>query len=155
MKKCLVAGTLIFTRDGKRVLLIRHRKLGVWIYPGGHLEKSETPLECAIREAKEETGASFNVISTSSVDIQSSAVKTMPQPLIIMNEIVPYKMAPHQHFDIIYLGVADKMKIRKNNESTECRWVEKDKIVSLETYENVKRIIEYGFEIYRHLSKKW
>ena len=65
MKKCIVAGVLIFSEDGRKVLLVKHRKLGIWIYPGGHIEKSENPLECAIRESKEETGASFEILSTS------------------------------------------------------------------------------------------
>ena len=29
---------------------------GVWSIPGGHMEKSESPLNCAMRELQEETG---------------------------------------------------------------------------------------------------
>ena len=45
-------------RDG-RVLLMRRNKepnLGLWVAPGGKLEKDEAPFECAIRELREETG---------------------------------------------------------------------------------------------------
>lgn len=39
-----------------RVLLIRHKKLGLWLPVGGEMEPNETPLEAAQRELKEETG---------------------------------------------------------------------------------------------------
>ena len=35
--------------EGK-VLLHRHRKLGMWLPPGGHIEKVELPDEAAVRE---------------------------------------------------------------------------------------------------------
>ncbi|MDE2143958.1 MAG: NUDIX domain-containing protein, partial [Elusimicrobia bacterium] len=42
-------------REGK-VLLIKHKKLGLWLAPGGHIDEGETPDEAALRELKEETG---------------------------------------------------------------------------------------------------
>ena len=38
------------------VLLHRHRRLGLWLQPGGHIEPGETPAEAAAREVKEESG---------------------------------------------------------------------------------------------------
>jgi 8-oxo-dGTP pyrophosphatase MutT (NUDIX family) len=38
------------------VLLHRHKRLGIWLQPGGHLEAGETPWAAARREAQEETG---------------------------------------------------------------------------------------------------
>ena len=38
------------------VLLLRHRRLGIWLQPGGHLDAGETPWDAALREAGEETG---------------------------------------------------------------------------------------------------
>lgn len=54
--------TLLFIRDGEgRFLMLKRRKapnLGKWSPPGGKLEMAagESPFECAIREAEEETG---------------------------------------------------------------------------------------------------
>lgn len=38
------------------VLLHRHRRLGLWLQPGGHLDPHETPADAATRETLEETG---------------------------------------------------------------------------------------------------
>src|SRR5690348_10632549 len=42
---------------GRRgVVLHRHKLMGIWLQPGGHLEPGETPWRAAEREAVEETG---------------------------------------------------------------------------------------------------
>jgi 8-oxo-dGTP pyrophosphatase MutT (NUDIX family) len=50
----ITASALIFARRG--VVLHRHKRLGMWLQPGGHLEQGETPWVAARREAQEETG---------------------------------------------------------------------------------------------------
>jgi len=37
-------------------ILHRHRRLGIWLQPGGHLDPGETPWEAAVRQASEATG---------------------------------------------------------------------------------------------------
>jgi 8-oxo-dGTP diphosphatase len=52
--------TVIFARYGNsdcRWLYARHKKRDTWETAGGHIEKGETPLDCAKRELVEETGA--------------------------------------------------------------------------------------------------
>jgi 8-oxo-dGTP diphosphatase len=36
---------------------------GTWQFPGGHLERGETPEACAVREAREETGLDVRVVA--------------------------------------------------------------------------------------------
>lgn len=38
------------------VLLLKHKRLGIWLQPGGHIDPGETPWAAALREAQEETG---------------------------------------------------------------------------------------------------
>jgi 8-oxo-dGTP pyrophosphatase MutT (NUDIX family) len=38
------------------VILLKHKRLGLWLQPGGHIDLGETPSEAALREAGEETG---------------------------------------------------------------------------------------------------
>jgi 8-oxo-dGTP pyrophosphatase MutT (NUDIX family) len=37
-------------------VLLEHRRLGMWLQPGGHIDPGETPWAAALREAAEETG---------------------------------------------------------------------------------------------------
>ena len=38
------------------VVLHRHKRLGLWLQPGGHIDPGERPADAALREAAEETG---------------------------------------------------------------------------------------------------
>jgi 8-oxo-dGTP diphosphatase len=46
----------VFCRNGGEVLLVRHKRLDLWLPVGGEVEAGETPLEAARRELREETG---------------------------------------------------------------------------------------------------
>jgi len=51
------ASAVLVDRETRRLLLIRHPKLGGWLQPGGHIEPSDTSVvAAAAREAEEETG---------------------------------------------------------------------------------------------------
>ncbi len=45
------------------VILHKHRRLGIWLQPGGHLETGETPAQAAVRESTEETGLPVVLVS--------------------------------------------------------------------------------------------
>jgi len=38
------------------VILLKHKRLGIWLQPGGHIDPGETPWDAALRESREETG---------------------------------------------------------------------------------------------------
>jgi 8-oxo-dGTP pyrophosphatase MutT (NUDIX family) len=52
-----VTASAVVTDDDGRFLLIRHRTLERWLFPGGHLEAGDaTVRDGALRELREETG---------------------------------------------------------------------------------------------------
>jgi len=38
------------------VVLLEHKRLGIWLQPGGHIDPGESPWAAALRESREETG---------------------------------------------------------------------------------------------------
>lgn len=50
-----VTSSAVVTSDAG-VLLHRHKRLGLWLQPGGHIDAGETPADAARREVLEETG---------------------------------------------------------------------------------------------------
>jgi 8-oxo-dGTP pyrophosphatase MutT (NUDIX family) len=52
----VTASAIVVSEDGTRTVLHLHKRLGMWIQPGGHIETGEDPLAAAVREAREETG---------------------------------------------------------------------------------------------------
>lgn len=45
-----------FVMSSRGVILHLHRKLGIWVQPGGHIDAGEDPAAAALRETIEETG---------------------------------------------------------------------------------------------------
>lgn len=51
----VTASAIVLGTDG-RVLLHRHKRLGIWLQPGGHVDPGESCEQAALREVAEETG---------------------------------------------------------------------------------------------------
>lgn len=85
----VTASAIVVSDDGTRVLLHRHKRLGLWLQPGGHIEPGETPWEGARREALEETGLPVGDVST---DLLHVDVHPGPRK--------------HTHLDLRYLVTA-------------------------------------------------
>lgn len=59
-KICLVSLAIVMYEE--KVLLVHHKKLDVWLAPGGHIDPGELPHHAAERECLEETGVQVQVI---------------------------------------------------------------------------------------------
>jgi 8-oxo-dGTP pyrophosphatase MutT (NUDIX family) len=83
-------------RNGK-VLLHWHHKLGMWLPPGGHIERDELPDEAAAREVLEETGVEVELVGERRDDVEDPVQLHRPAGVQLEN------IGPgHQHIDLIY-----------------------------------------------------
>jgi len=92
------------------VLLHWHRKLAMWLPPGGHVEANEDPVQAALREAREETGLEVELIEQRPGFAFQTPRQVQPPAVILIEDIDDPIDGPHQHIDSIYflcLGAPD------------------------------------------------
>ena len=81
------------------VLLHFHRKLGMWLPPGGHIEQGELPDDAAVREVLEETGLEVELVGERREDVSDPVQLHRPAGVQLEN------IGPgHQHIDLIYFA---------------------------------------------------
>jgi 8-oxo-dGTP pyrophosphatase MutT (NUDIX family)/GNAT superfamily N-acetyltransferase len=103
----VTASAIVVTADRSRVLLHQHKRLGLWLQPGGHIDAGETTCDAAVREAREETGLPVEPVS----DGQLIHVDVHPGP------------RRHTHLDVRYLVESpDVAPAPPPGESQEVRW---------------------------------
>jgi 8-oxo-dGTP pyrophosphatase MutT (NUDIX family) len=90
-----------FVVQGDRTLLHWHKRLQQWMPPGGHIEPAEDPVEAVLREIREESGVTAEVIPSAPVLPFPYPGQVQP-PYTILVEDSPEPGEPHQHIDLIY-----------------------------------------------------
>lgn len=112
--------------DQGRVLLVHHRKIGLWLPAGGHLEEGEEPSEAALREVREETGLHVRILGGVPPDVGGKGVRVLPTPHHIQIERI--EEGPHEHIDLVYACKVVSGRVRKNLESLDVRWFTPEEI---------------------------
>jgi 8-oxo-dGTP pyrophosphatase MutT (NUDIX family) len=96
-----------FVLSSRGVILHLHRRLNIWVQPGGHVDAGEGPEEGAVRETLEETGL--------------EAVHTYP-PTLFHVDVHPGPRG-HTHCDLRYVLLAAPLDpAPMAGESPEVHW---------------------------------
>ena len=132
-----VAGA--FVLKDEKVLFLKHKKYGVWLQPGGHIEERETPDEAAVRETEEEVGLRVEILEdfqpNTSFDNDSD---DLPEPF----NINLHKIEDgHWHLDFQYLAMPVDDISEKEYSDRDIKWFSKDDLSdkSLDMPENARK----------------
>lgn len=102
----VTASAVVVGRRG--TVLHVHRRLGIWLQPGGHVDTGEAPPTAALREAIEETGLAL--------------AHPPAGPRLVHVDVHP-AAAGHRHLDLRYLLVGpDADPAPPPGESPEVQW---------------------------------
>jgi 8-oxo-dGTP pyrophosphatase MutT (NUDIX family) len=107
----LTASALVLDPEGTRVLLCLHRKVGLWLQFGGHVEPSDATLaDAALREAREESGLA-------TVELHSAT------PVQLDRHGAPCSAKARHHLDVQFLALAVASSAPVvSEESLDVRW---------------------------------
>lgn len=125
----LTASAFVLSPARDAVLLILHKKLGLWLQPGGHIEADdESLLAAARREVAEEVGLELPAGQGLIFDLDIHAIparKSEPE---------------HEHFDVRFCFHAPTLDFAINDEVVAARWASLAQIDQLTSDESVLRV---------------
>jgi 8-oxo-dGTP pyrophosphatase MutT (NUDIX family) len=167
-KVCLTAcGCLI--HEGK-VLLVKHKKVKIWLNPGGHIEDNELPHIAAEREFWEETGIKVKAYDpTMLIAPENGGDEYLPNPFSTnlhwvckenyeqrvlgkkMSEEMKkmWKKGCEQHLNFIYLvKPLGDVNFQENVEETDgIAWFSLEELDDLETSDNIRLEVRRAFTL--------
>lgn len=129
---CHATATGIVLHEG-RVLLVEHRKSGLFLGPGGHID-NEDPARAVLREIREEVGIEAEIIADNK--FAHPAVRVVPSPFTVLVVDIPNDtmIGPHQHVDMVYVCRPLTHHITAHaGEIGSYRWVHVLDVASLQT----------------------
>lgn len=120
--------------DRSRVLMMHHRKLDLWLHPGGHADNEPDIVTVVLKECAEETG-----IAHSQIRLLSDGIFDVDVHTVHANAHDPR----HEHFDIRFLvEIDDRVPIPGNHESHDIGWVTLDQVMRFNNARSIFRLVQ-------------
>jgi len=103
-----------------RVFLRKHDKYNIWLYPGGHIELDEDPIQAVIREAKEETGLDIILWKgNQKFDFKDEESEELPPPITINRHLTSPE---HEHVNMSYFATSESDVIQPSPDEQQDNW---------------------------------
>ena len=132
----IVSSAFIYNEKNKKFLVLYHKDLKMYLYPGGHIDKEDKNiLEAAKRETREETGLT---------KFKEVLIGNQIIPIDIDTHRIPYNkrlnLKAHTHFDFRYLFIlTEEEKIKQDTkEMGDYKWID---IKELEENNNYGKVV--------------
>lgn len=130
----LTGSAWLVSKDGKRALLMHHRKLNRWLQPGGHADGDANLARVALHEAEEETGLANLQLEPEIYDLDLHRIPARG------NE------PEHWHYDVRFVVRACGSELFiQNEESLALAWFDIQKLANDDELD----------ESIRRMAKKW
>ncbi|MEI9937257.1 MAG: NUDIX hydrolase [Pseudomonadota bacterium] len=129
------ASAFVLSPDRRDLVLIHHKKLGIWVQPGGHVEPTDDDLIAAARrEVLEEVGLG---------DLESLAVEGSSLIFDLDIHAIPTRKSDpaHEHFDVRFAFVAKTRELVHSEEVADLRWVPLSEVGQMGSDESVLRAV--------------
>lgn len=144
----IVAGGFIYAKEENKFLVLYHKDLKMYLYPGGHVDtKDINPLETSKREIEEETGL---------IDLEQLVLNCNNLiPIDIDTHIVGYNerlnLPEHYHFDFRYLFIVNKIVDINidTEESANYKWININELNQNTNYCKIIKKIEKLLQNYK------
>ncbi|MBP7876175.1 NUDIX hydrolase [Candidatus Woesebacteria bacterium] len=169
-KICFTA--IAFLIQDKKILLIKHKKLGLWLAPGGHADPGEPLHRAAERECLEETGVAVRAVDQffgpGRNYYDSTAIEYFPSPILsnvhwvsqanyqarIKNPeqyqpIAPWQKGCEQHLGFTFL-VEPVGSIETTLDQTETDgigWFSLEEMKEIETTDDIRFEVSHAFKL--------
>lgn len=166
-RRCWTVASYLFNQD--KIMLIKHKKLGMWLAPGGHVEADELPHVAAERECWEETGITVRALDAGP-QVGSEVAENLPHPFLTNLHWISQEnyrarteggdrsektkkdwgKGCEQHLCFLYLvEPAGSLQFKENVEETDgIGWFTLTEVADLETPFDVKEEIKQAFKEY-------
>lgn len=137
----VVAGGFIYSKENNKFLILYHKDLKMYLYPGGHINiEDKNPLMAAKREIQEETGLS----NLEQFIVENEELLPIDIDTHIINYNEKLELPEHYHFDFRYLFIIDRIEnIKIDGEEIEnYKWIDINDLYNDPNYGSVATKIE-------------
>jgi len=127
----LTASAWVTDERHQEAVLLHHKKLDIWVQPGGHIDdQDESLISASLREAEEETGLAGLVLAQPGVfDLDVHAIPARKQE------------PEHLHLDVRFWFIAKNKTLTISEESNELEWMARADIEAKTDEESVLRMV--------------